>query len=306
MHDKNAVVILGATASGKTSLAVKIAKLFNGEIISADSRQVYKELTLGSGKDLAEYGNIPYHIIDLCTLDNEYTVFNFQEDCLKAFDAITKRKRLSIIAGGTALYLNSILSNYNLLYVPENSLLREKLKQYSQSNLAKMLLELNPNLHNKTDLEIRERTIRAIEIALYKKENPQSKNEESPAKKIKAITFKIVFPRSLLRERIRKRLEERIDAGMIEEVKSVLEKYGTERVLRLGLEYRFTTLLLKSQLSYDEYFEKLYRAICQFAKRQETWFRKMQREGIKMIELDGMDTAKMLESINDTIRQASL
>lgn len=296
----NAVVILGPTASGKTSLAVQVAKALGGEIISADSRQVYRELNLGSGKDLDEYDGIPYHLIDICTLAEEYNVFNFQNDCLKAFDEIQRRGALPLIAGGTALYLNAILRDYQLVPVPENGALRERLQTYSQEELAALLLRLNPQLHNKTDLEIRERTIRAIEIAEYK--GRQTETPLDKANKIQALIFKINFPRALLRERIKRRLRARIDAGMIDEVTRILDKYGEQRVLRLGLEYKFTALYLQGAFLADEYFEKLYTAICQFAKRQETWFRKMQREGVSMIELDGENIETMVHTILDKVR----
>lgn len=282
------IVILGATATGKTRLAVNWAEKYSGEIISADSRQVYKELNIGSGKDLDEYRTVPYHLIDICDLNSEYNVFNFQRDCLEAVKDITSRNKLPIICGGTGLYLNSILSHYQLMAVPENPQLRAELASYTQEQLAQLLSSLNPALHNKTDLEIRERSIRAIEIALYKKSHCM---QEQP--KITAQVFKLCFDRDILHQRIKVRLLKRLDEGMIEEVRSILNCYPLERILRLGLEYKFTALYLKGELSYEAYVQDLYHAICQFAKRQETWFRKMQRDGVKMIEIDG-DNPEML------------
>lgn len=296
----NLIVILGATATGKTSLAVHCAKEFFGEIISADSRQVYKELNIGSGKDLNEYGNIKYHLIDICDLNSEYNVFNFQNDCNLAFDKIAIQNKLPIIAGGTGLYLNSILSNYNLQKVPTNVKLRNELKNLSQDELSKILLQLNPNLHNKTDLTIRDRTIRAIEIATHKSKNPNPKVEN----KIKPLIFQIIFERNILRKRILNRLTERLKQGLIEEVEYCIQTYGSERILRLGLEYKFTTLFLKGVYNYNEYFQKLYTSICQFAKRQETWFRKMKRDGVKIINLDGSDKLAMFKTITEKMHES--
>ncbi|MEL3909095.1 MAG: tRNA (adenosine(37)-N6)-dimethylallyltransferase MiaA [Treponemataceae bacterium] len=295
-EENKAIVILGATATGKTSLAVKCAEKLSGEIISADSRQVYKELNLGAGKDLDEYGEVKYHLIDICDLNSEYNVFNFQKDCFEAFEKIKKANRLPIIAGGTGLYLSSVLQGYKLVHVPKNPKLRANLEQLSLAELAEKLIGLNPNLHNKTDLEDRARAIRAIELEVHKRENSRLYKNEAP-KKIEAFVFRIDFPRAVLRERIRKRLDERIKQGMLDEVKSCIEKYGEERILKLGLEYKHSSFFLRGDYNFEEYFEKLYIAICQFAKRQETWFRKMEREGVKIISLKGGNTERMLNEL---------
>lgn len=295
---KNAIVILGATATGKTSLAVVCAKKFSGEIISADSRQVYRELTIGSGKDLSEYTGVLYHLIDICDLHTEYNVFNFRRDCLFAFDKITQKNKLPIIAGGTGLYLNSILQNYAMPEVPLNESLRAELELLSLDELASLLKSLNPNLHNTTDLEDRNRAIRAIEIEQFKRSNANTENAKSETNMpIKPIVFKIAFERAVLHQRIKARLEQRIAEGMIDEVRQCIQQYGEMRILKLGLEYRFTALFLRGEYTFDEYIEKLTAAIRQFAKRQETWFRKMEREGVKMIPLDGANKPSMLETI---------
>lgn len=296
-QEKNAIVILGATATGKTSLAVKCAEQLSGEIISADSRQVYKELNLGAGKDLNEYGEVKYHLIDICDLTTEYNVFNFQKNCVEAFEKIQKSNRLPIIAGGTGLYLSSVLQDYNLVHVPENPTLRANLERLSLAELAEKLTSLNPNLHNKTDLEDKKRAIRAIELEMHKRENPELYKKEIDKKIIEGFVFRIEFPRAILRERIRRRLDERIKLGMLDEVKSCLKKYGEERILKLGLEYKYSTLFLRGDFSFEEYFEKLFTAICQFAKRQETWFRKMQREGVKIISIQGGNTEQMFNEL---------
>lgn len=296
----NSIAIIGATATGKTQLGVAIATCHNGEIISCDSRQVYKELTLGSGKDLDEYKDIPYHLIDICDLSSEYTVFDFQKDCIASFNKIMNVHHLPILVGGTGLYLNAIFNSYQLIPVPENHILRTQLSSYTQEELANMLIELNPHLHNKTDLSIRERTVRAIEIALFKKENHSVTLNPNP---IRPLIFKINFERDILRPRIRKRLKQRIDDGMIDEVAHILAHNDEDRILRLGLEYRYTTQFLKGEYTFDEYFEKLFIAICQFAKRQETWFRKMQREGLNFIDLSGSNVDEMKKTVTSHIFQ---
>ncbi len=281
----NCIVVLGATATGKTTYAVQLAKKYNGEIISVDSRQVYRNLDLGTGKDLIEYGDIPYHLIDICDVNTEYNVFNFQQDAYKAFSDIQSRNKLPIFAGGTGLYLDAIVRKYELVPVPENKELRAGLKDKNLEELQKHLLSLEVELHNKTDLEQRERVIRAIEIDSYNKQNPNAKKqlrESMPDIRPKIIALK--FERSVLRERIKTRLLQRIDDGMIEEVEN-LHKNGTswERLEQLGLEYRFTAFFLQGKIeTKEEYIAKLYQAICKFAKRQETWFRRMERKGVEI------------------------
>ena len=290
MRHYNCAVVLGATATGKTALAVKLAHAKHGEIISADSRQVYRGLDLGTGKDLQEYGSIPYHLIDVCDLNREFTVFHFQQEVYRIFPQLVDKGALPIIAGGTGLYLDAILRGYELIPVPENPALREMLANKTQPELQDMLVALKPDIHNKTDLEQPDRLVRAIEIARYRQEHPESAAVHlHNVPPIKPKIYGISFERSILRERIRRRLIARIDAGMIEETEQIhAQGYSWERLESLGLEYRFTAQYLQGKIeSKEAYIEQLYRAIGQFAKRQETWFRRMERNGIEIEWIDG-------------------
>ena len=296
MPHYNCVVVLGATATGKTALAVKLAQAKHGEIISADSRQVYRGLDLGTGKDLQEYGSIPYHLIDVCDLSREFTVFHFQQEVYRIFPQLVEKGTLPIIAGGTGLYLDAILRGYELIPVPEDPALREALATKTLPELQDMLIALKPDIHNKTDLEQPDRLVRAIEIARYRQEHPESAAVHLHS--VPPITPKIYgisFERSVLRERIRRRLIARIDAGMIEETEQIhAQGYSWERLESLGLEYRFTAQYLQGKIESKEvYIEQLYRAIGQFAKRQETWFRRMARNGIEIEWIDGNEAAQL-------------
>lgn len=286
----NSIVLLGPTASGKTSLAVRLAYNFNLEIISADSRQVYKGLDLGSGKDLDEYNysgkNIPYHLIDVTDLNSEYNVFDFTKDFYRAFKNITGRNIIPLIAGGTGMYLDAVIRKYELVEVPENPEFHQNLLSKPLEELSKLLLSLKPDLHNKTDLEDKARVIKAIEIASYMQSDEYLKNKEELLKRpdIQPLILGTSLERSLLRENIKKRLDERFAQGMIEEVENLHKQgFSYERMERLGLEYRFISEYLEGKItSKEELSEKLYTAICQFAKRQETWFRGMERKGVKI------------------------
>ena len=292
----NCAVVLGATATGKTALAVKLAHAKHGEIISADSRQVYRGLDLGTGKDLQEYGSIPYHLIDVCDLSREFTVFHFQQEVYRIFPQLVEKGALPIIAGGTGLYLDAILRSYELIPVPENPALRKELATKTQPKLQDMLMALKPDIHNKTDLEQPDRLVRAIEIARYRQEHPESAAVHlHNVPFIKPKIYGISFERSILRERIRRRLIARIDAGMIEETEQIhAQGYSWERLESLGLEYRFTAQYLQGKIeSKEAYIEQLYRAIGQFAKRQETWFRRMERNGIEIEWIDGNEAAQL-------------
>ena len=296
MPHYNCAVVLGATATGKTALAVKLAHAKHGEIISADSRQVYRGLDLGTGKDLQEYGSIPYHLIDVCDLSREFTVFHFQQEVYRIFPQLVEKGALPIIAGGTGLYLDAILRGYELIPVPENPALREMLANKTQPELQDMLVALKPDIHNKTDLEQPDRLVRAIEIARYRQEHPESAAVHlHNVPPIKPKIYGISFERSILRERIRRRLIARIDAGMIEETEQIhAQGYSWERLESLGLEYRFTAQYLQGKIeSKEAYIEQLYRAIGQFAKRQETWFRRMERNGIEIEWIDGNEAAQL-------------
>ena len=292
----NCTVVLGATATGKTAFAVKLAHAKHGEIISADSRQVYRGLDLGTGKDLQEYGNIPYHLIDVCDLRREFTVFHFQQEVYRVFPQLIEKGALPIIAGGTGLYLDAILRGYELIPVPENPVLRQALATKTLPELQAMLVALKPVIHNKTDLEQPDRLIRAIEIAHYRLEYPESTAAHlHSVPPIKPKIYGISFERSVLRDRIRRRLIARIDAGMIEETERIhAQGYSWDRLESLGLEYRFTAQYLQGKIeSKEAYIEQLYRAIGQFAKRQETWFRRMAKNGIEIEWIDGNEAAQL-------------
>ena len=296
MPHYNCAVVLGATATGKTALAVKLAQVKHGEIISADSRQVYRGLDFGTGKDLQEYGSIPYHLIDVCDLSCEFTVFHFQQEVYRIFPQLIEKDALPIIAGGTGLYLDAILRGYELIPVPEDPALRKELASKTLPELQDMLIALKPDIHNKTDLEQPDRLVRAIEIARYRQEHPESAAVHlHNVPPIKPKIYGISFERSILRERIRRRLIARIDAGMIEETEQIhAQGYSWERLESLGLEYRFTAQYLQGKIeSKEAYIEQLYRAIGQFAKRQETWFRRMERNGIEIEWIDGNEAAQL-------------
>lgn len=296
MRHFNCVVIVGATATGKTALAVKLARAKNGEIISADSRQVYRGLDLGTGKDLQEYGEIPYHLIDVCDLDREFTVFHFQQEVYRSLPQLLKKGALPVIAGGTGLYLDAILRGYELIPVPENPVLRKELAGKTLEELQTVLLALKSDIHNTTDLQQPCRLIRAIEIARYRQEHPECAavyRQKAPVFVPKV--YGIFFERSVLRERIYRRLLTRIDAGMIEETERIhAQGYSWERLEGLGLEYRFTAQYLQGKIQTKEaYIAQLYRAICRFAKRQETWFRRMIKNGIEIDWIDGKDAERL-------------
>jgi tRNA dimethylallyltransferase len=277
------LVILGPTASGKTRLGVGIARMFGGEIISADSRQVYRGMDIGTGKDLEEYGGIPYHLIDILDPGEEFNVFRFQRLCFAVLEEIRGRGHLPIIVGGTGLYLDAVLRGYRMAEVPESRDLRNGLAAQSAEELATRLLSLNPRLHNTTDLLDRERLVRAIEIAEY-----EQTHEPKPLPEIRPIVFGVRWERSVLRQRITARLKARLDAGLIEEVEQ-LHREGVpyETLEFYGLEYRFVARFLKGELNRNDLFQKLNSAIHEFAKRQETWFRRMERQGIEIHWLDG-------------------
>ena len=284
----NSLVLLGPTAVGKTSLGVRLADEFGLEIISADSRQVYKGLDLGSGKDIAEYNynghQIPYHVIDVTDLNTEYNLFNFTKDFYRAFEDISKRKIVPFTVGGTGMYLDSFIRKYELVEVPENPELRKKMEDMTLEELDQMLLKLKPDLHNRTDLALRDRVVKAIEIATYMQSPEYEKNKEEllTRPEVKPLVLGTTIDRTILRENIKKRLVERLDEGMIEEVETLHNQgFSYERMERLGLEYKFVSEFLEGKIkTKDEMVQGLYTAICQFAKRQETWFRGMERKGV--------------------------
>ena len=298
-NKKTCLVVLGPTATGKTALAVALADKFGAEIVSADSRQVYRGLDIGSGKDLNEFAfqrqdgtisNVPYHLIDITDLKTEYSVFNYQKDAYKALNDITARGKTAVLAGGTGMYLDAVLRGYDMIDVPTNVSLRNSLNGVPEEELAKRLIALKGEVHNTTDLTERHRLIRAIEIAEYEKsaEAKAVRAAMPPRPELDYFVIGLSFPRTRLRDGIKKRLLARLDEGMLDEVKRLHEEGSAwERLERLGLEYRFCSEYLQGKFeTYQAFVDKLYIAIGQFAKRQETWFRGMERKGCKINWLD--------------------
>ncbi|MCX7797091.1 MAG: tRNA (adenosine(37)-N6)-dimethylallyltransferase MiaA [Melioribacter sp.] len=283
----NLITILGPTATGKTKLAVRLAYHFNGEIISADSRQVYKKMNIGTGKDLDEYivnGKlIPYHLIDIIEPTEEFNLFLFNKYFYEAFEKITSKNKIPFLVGGTGLYLHSILKGYKLNKVDFSKEKYDNLNKLSIEELREKLKKLNPKLHNTTDLLIKDRIIRAIIIS-------EQKNSENQNNKpvINSLTIGIKLEREKIKELITKRLKYRLEHGMIEEVKNLIAEGITyDKLDFFGLEYKYIGKYLRHELNYNDMFQKLNSAIHNFAKRQITWFRKMEREGIKIHWIEG-------------------
>ena len=295
------LTILGPTASGKTRLAVALAHELDGEIISADSRQVFRGMDIGSGKDLHEYGTIPYHLIDILDAGGEFSVFEFQRRFLAAVAEITSRRSLPILCGGSGLYLDAALRGYHMVEVPHDPKLRAGLAVMSDSELVEELRRLKPGQHNSTDLLERERTIRAIEIA--RGEDAVSSAAE-PVPGMRTSVIGIHWERDVLRQRITARLRERFDNGMIEEVERLhAGGIAWERLDYYGLEYRFVGAYLRGGVNRNDMFQKLNSAIHDFAKRQGNWFRKLERHGvvINWIEGAGDQLAQAREIIRTSV-----
>ena len=278
------ITILGPTASGKTPVAARLAAEIGGEIISADSRQVYRRMDIGTGKDLEDYGEVPYHLIDICEPGTKYNLFEYQQDFYDAYLDIQGRGAVPILCGGTGLYIEAVLKGYKLSPVPQNQELRDSLEGKSLEELIEMLAKLKAqngsNMHNKTDVDSCQRAIRAIEIETYNIAHPTPLRELPP---VDSLIIGIDIDRELRREKITRRLKARLDNGMVEEVKALLnEGIPAEDLIYYGLEYKFLTEFLVGHLSYDEMFSRLEIAIHQFAKRQMTWFRGMERRGFKI------------------------
>ncbi len=281
------VTILGPTASGKTAFAAALALRLDAEIISADSRQVYRGMDLGTGKDLADYDvdghRIPYHLIDIADAGYKYNVFEFQRDFLQAYNGIRERGRMPILCGGTGLYIESVLRGYRLLPVPENPELRKALEGKSLDELTR-LLSTYKKLHNTTDVDSAKRAIRAIEIEEYYAKVPVTEREFP---QFRSVVIGIDIDRQLRREKISRRLRQRLEEGMIDEVKGLLDRgIAAEDLIYYGLEYKYLTLYLTGRMSYEEMFGGLETAIHQFAKRQMTWFRGMERRGTTIHWMD--------------------
>jgi tRNA dimethylallyltransferase len=294
----NLIAIIGTTASGKTKLAVQLAKDMSSEIISADSRQVYRGLDIGTGKDLKDYSiegvTIPVHLIDIVDPEVEFSLFDYQKRFYQCFQDIFSRGIMPIMVGGSGLYIESIIMNYRLAKVPENSALRKELGKMDMNSLIQRLLAINPSVHNTTDLRDRERALRAIEIAEYLKDFRASHDESSMWSLIAPLVVGIRLPRHILRNSIKNRLKRRFSEGMVDEVKKLHDRgIKWERLDLLGLEYRYVSRYLQGQITSDEMFQELYAKICQFAKRQETWFRRMEKRGISIHWIDGEDYSSL-------------
>ncbi len=279
------ITILGPTASGKTDLAAHLAYDINAEIISADSRQVYRGMNIGTGKDLDDYvinnKKIPYHLIDICEPGTKYNLFQYQSDFLKAYTDITERKVIPILCGGTGLYIESVLNGYSLSPVPQNKKLRENLAGKSLEELTMILENLKRKtgsvMHNKTDVDSCQRAIRAIEIETYNIDNP---TPERSFPSINSLIIGVDIERDARRKKITDRLMQRLDDGMIDEIKGLIDKgINPDDLIYYGLEYKYVTEYVIGKTTYDEMFHGLEIAIHQFAKRQMTWFRGMERRG---------------------------
>jgi tRNA dimethylallyltransferase len=290
MEDNNfdIIVILGPTACNKTLLAANLAYHINGEIISADSRQVYKRMNIGTGKDYNDYlinGTlIPYHLIDIREPGYKYNIYEFQNDFFKAYKQIRERNKMPVLCGGSGLYIESVIKGYSLLEVPVNEQLRKQLENKTLDELTEILSKFRKP-HNKTDFDTKKRAIRAIEIELYHSENKEKRSNIIP---LNSIVFGINFEREILRKRIADRLIKRLKEGMIDEVQQLInDGLMIEDLLYYGLEYKFIAMYLQNIFEYEEMVTKLTIAIQQFAKRQITWFRRMEKNGIKINWIDG-------------------
>ncbi|MGI6572214.1 MAG: tRNA (adenosine(37)-N6)-dimethylallyltransferase MiaA [Fermentimonas sp.] len=284
---KPLITVLGPTASGKTALAAQLAYRLDGEVLSADSRQVYRRMDIGTGKDLSEYTvngrPIPYHLIDIREPGDKYTLFNYQHDFHQAYEEILAREKQPILCGGTGLYIESVLKGYDLPDVPRNPELRAVLEQRSLDELSELLSSYRP-LHNTTDTKNKRRVIRAIEIEVYKS---QQRNVCTSFPAIESVIVGLTIDREVRRTKITARLKARLQEGMVEEVKQLLESgIAAKNLIYYGLEYKFVTQHVIGELSREEMFQKLEIAIHQFAKRQMTWFRGMERRGFTIHWID--------------------
>lgn len=297
----NLIVILGTNASGKTRSAAKLAAEIGSEIISADSRQVYRGMDLGAGKDLKEFivdgKQIPHHLIDIVDPDHEFNVFEYQKRFYRCFKEISRRGVIPVVVGGTGLYLEAIIEGYDMVAVPEDPSLRERLVEKDMDTLGRYLYSINPKLHNTTDLLDKKRLIRAIEIAEHTAANGDPENNDKPD--IHPFVVGIRWNRSKLRQRIAVRLKERFAMGMIDEVKRLREAgMSWEKLDFFGLEYRYISLYLQGEMGIDEMVTTLGTKIGQFAKRQETWFRRMERRGTKIYWVENADYPSLRSLIN--------
>jgi len=299
----NLIVILGPTATGKTRLAAQLAYKLNGEVISADSRQVYRRMDIGTGKDYKDYvvnnTTVPYHLIDIAEPTEEYNLFRFREDFHKIFEDISKIGKLPFLAGGTGLYIDAILKNYDLKKASISPDEYEQLNSEDLEVLREKLLTMAPALHNTSDLKDKERIIQRIIVLRSRINNREKQLISEPGKAINGFVIGIKLERNIVRERITRRLDERLKSGMIEEVEALLKEGLTfEKLDYFGLEYRFIGEYLAGLTTYEQMFEKLNHAIHRFSKRQMTWFRKMEREGTLINWIDGPDVAAAENLLN--------
>lgn len=289
--EKKLITILGPTASGKTTLAARLAERIGGEIISADSRQVYRGMDIGTGKDLSDYGNVPYHLIDICDAGTKYNLYQYQEDFHEALSDIRSRGAWPILCGGTGLYIESVLKGYELSPVPQNPKLRSELADKSLDELTEILVNLKKqtgsNMHNSTDVDTAQRAIRAIEIETYNMHNPLPKRGSHA---VDSLIIGISIERDERRRKMSSRLRARLDEGMTEEVQELLNSgIKAEDLIYYGLEYKYVTEYCIGKLSFEEMFRQLEIAIHQFAKRQMTWFRGMERRGFTIHWIDSLN-----------------
>ncbi len=292
----NLLVVLGPTASGKTALGVNLARRFGGDIVSADSRQVYRELDIGAGKDREEYTRggpaVACHLIDVAGLDRLYSIYHYQRDFRRVLDDLRRRRVLPVMVGGSGLYLEAVLLRYPLAETPPDRVLRAELEALPEDALRRLAAELGPRLPADIDTDTRRRTIRAIEIALHPGER-----RPAPLPELRPLVLGVSYPPGELRRRIAERLSRRLENGLVEEVERLLAAgVPARRLDSLGLEYRFVTRFLQGAIpSRRELFAKLHTAICAFARRQRTWFRRMERRGVHIHWLEGADRARAEE-----------
>jgi tRNA dimethylallyltransferase len=311
---KQLITILGPTASGKTSLAAALAYELDGEILSADSRQVYRRMDIGTGKDLSDYRyvangktvDIPYHLIDICEPGTKYNLFQYQQDFFDAYRQIIERGKQPILCGGTGLYIEAVLKGYHLSPVPQNQQLRDQLEGKSLEELTVLLMELKERngsvMHNTTDVDSCQRAIRAIEIETYNLEHPMPLRELPP---VNSLIIGVNIDRELRREKITRRLKARLNEGMVDEIRALLDSgIPAEDLIYYGLEYKYLTEYVIGRLSYDEMFRQLEIAIHQFAKRQMTWFRGMERRGFTIHWIDAtLPMEEKVQAIKDNFVQ---
>lgn len=300
MGSYNLVTILGPTASGKTALAAHLASRIGGHVISADSRQVYRGMDIGTGKDLDDYFvdgiQVPVHLINIADAGYQYNVFEYQRDFLDVYKNLENKGIFPVLCGGSGLYLEAVLRNYRLIQVPVNDLLRKQLEDKSLEELTEILKSYKSNLHNITDVENKKRAVRAIEIEVFYAEK---RKVDLKMPDLRSLVIGVKFDRDERRERITRRLHERLNSGMIEEVKTLLgQGLQPQDLIYYGLEYKWITQYLIGEVSYIDMVDKLEIAIHQFAKRQMTWFRKMERDGFNIYWLDGfMPMEEKIEKI---------